>query len=82
MTAKVENHCAQRLKDSKRIVGETGTRACINCAWFSQYYRQGRSNVYSWVPTSTGYCLLHECQRGALRQPCRDYETKENTECK
>lgn len=28
--------------------------------------------------TGTGYCLLRDQRRGALRQPCKDYETKEN----
>lgn len=54
-------------------------RACINCKQYSQCYRENPvpGEVYkTMTPLSFGYCLLHERQRGALRQPCRDYETK------
>lgn len=78
MTAKVENYCNQRLGKTKRIVVDPGVRACINCVWYQQYYRENAGNIRCVVPTSTGYCPLHDQQRGALRQPCRDYETKEN----
>lgn len=58
----------------KSITVNRTERACVNCAWYEQYYRPGRSNIRSWVPTSTGYCLLKECRRGALRQVCRQFE--------
>ena len=82
MTAKVENYCIQHNSRSKSIVIEGSERACINCIWYEQYYHQNRGNISAWVPTSTGYCLRHDQQRGALRQPCKDYETKEDNKCK
>ena len=72
MTAKVENHC--QSKRTRHISVDAGVRACINCVWYEQYYHKNRGNVQTWIPTSTGHCLLHETQRGALRQPCRDFE--------
>ena len=78
MTAKVENYCMQHAFGTKTVSIEGSERACINCIWYEQHFHQNRGNVHGWVPTSTGYCLLHARQRGALRQPCRDYETKEN----
>ena len=76
-SAKVENYCLQRTGTTKGINVDIGTRACINCIWYEQYFRQNRGNVRAWAPTDTGYCLLHDRRRGALRQPCKDYETKE-----
>ncbi len=73
MSAKVENFCIH-LKE-KAISVDASERACINCIWYEQYYRKGRGNVVSWVPTSTGHCLLADQSRGALRQPCEKYET-------
>lgn len=76
MTAKVENLCMR--KKTKSISVDTGERACINCIWYEQYWREGRGSVKTWVPTSTGYCLLNDQSRGALRQPCEKYEEYEN----
>lgn len=79
LEAKVENYRFQHRRGSTRSISvECGVRACINCIWYEQYYHQNRGNISAWVPTSTGYCLRHDQQRGALRQPCKDYETKEN----
>ncbi len=75
MTAKVENHCAQH-RTARTISVDRSARACVNCIWYEQYYHRNRGNIACWVPTSRGYCLLHEQQRGALRQPCKDYETE------
>lgn len=49
-------------------------RACVNCAYYEQYFRKNRGNIDCMVPTSSGYCLLHQHPRGALRQPCGDFE--------
>ena len=57
MTAKVESHCAQLR--AQYISVDEGTRACINCIWYEQYYHRNRGNVQTWVGTSTGYCMLH-----------------------
>lgn len=73
MTAKVENHCMQKLNRSISV--NASERACINCIWYEQYYRKNRGNISAWVPTSTGHCLLHDQRRGAMRKPCKDYET-------
>lgn len=51
MTAKVENYCAQ--KRNRSISVNASERACVNCIWYDQYYRQTRGNVSAWVPTST-----------------------------
>ena len=75
MSAKVENLCMK--KGSRRISVNISERACINCIWYEQYYRKGRGNVVTWVPISSGYCLLKDCERGALRQPCKEFETEE-----
>lgn len=78
LTAKVENYCYQHRRGTvKSITVDIGTRACINCIWYEQYYHQNRGNVYGFVPTDTGYCLLRDQRRGTMRQPCKDYETKE-----
>ena len=83
LEAKVENYRFQHRRGSTRSISvECGVRACINCIWYEQYYHQNRGNTSAWVPTSTGYCLRHDQQRGALRQPCKDYETKEDNKCK
>lgn len=83
LEAKVENYRFQHRRGSTRSISvECGMRACINCIWYEQYYHQNRGNISAWVPTSTGYCLRHDQQRGALRQPCKDYETKEDNKCK
>ena len=73
--AKVENLAMTRY--SKTISVNSSERACINCIWYEQYYRETRTNVCGRVSTSTGYCILHEQPRGALRQPCRDFERPE-----
>ena len=73
--AKVENFCMR--KHTKSISIDNGERACINCIWYEQYYREGRGNVATWVPTSTGYCLLTDQSRGAMGQTCDKYEKYE-----
>lgn len=74
LAAKVENLCA--TKGTKSISVDSGERACINCIWYEQHYRPGRGNITSLVPTSTGYCLLRDRARGALKRPCGSYETE------
>ena len=74
MTAKVESRCMKMPARSVNINGSE--RACVNCIWYEQYYRKNRGNVACWVPTSSGYCLLKETQRGPLRQPCLEFEIK------
>jgi len=74
MTAKVENYLEAQHRTFRSISIDRSERACINCAWYELYYRENRGNVQMMVPTCTGYCLLHEQQRGPLRQPCREYE--------
>lgn len=73
--AKVENMAMSRY--NKSISVNRSERACINCIWYEQYYRGTRTNVYGRVPTSSGYCILHEQPRGPLRQPCRDFEKEQ-----
>lgn len=51
-------------------------RRCVNCTYYEQYFRQNRGNLYGWVATCDGYCMKHECKRGALRQPCKDFERR------
>lgn len=72
MSHKVENLCTRR-KDKTITVNES-EKACINCIWYEQHYRMNRGNVTAYVPLSSGYCLLKECDRGALRQPCERFE--------
>lgn len=72
--AKVANHNVNRQGTVKSVYVDIGTRACVNCIWYEQYFHKNRGNVACWVPTSTGYCILRDQQRGALRKPCRDYE--------
>lgn len=72
MSAKVESYC---LKKGKRtITVDKGVKACINCIWYEQYYRQNRGNVKAWIPADTGCCLLHDCKRGPLVRPCKSFE--------
>lgn len=74
MSAKVENLCM--TKKTKSISVDSSERACVNCIWYEQHYRQNRGNISAWVPTSTGYCLLKDVMRGALRRPCENYESE------
>lgn len=63
---------------TRRLTISTIERACINCKQYRQCYHENPvpGEVYkTMTPVSFGYCVLHGCQRGALRQPCRDYET-------
>lgn len=76
MSMKVEIHCQN--KRMKGIYVDESVRACINCIWYEQYFRKGRGNVVCWTPTGTGYCLLHDTQRGPLRQPCKEFETEKD----
>ena len=69
--AQAENVAESRKTRSVTI--ETKARACINCQYYELYYRQNRRNILGWVPTDTGYCLLKECRRGALRQTCKKF---------
>lgn len=67
---------AENLATSRRtrsISVESTARACINCQYYEQYWRNNRRNITTWVPTSEGYCLKNECHRGALRQPCKHF---------
>lgn len=57
----------------KHVVIDRSARACLNCQYYEQYWRQNRGNTMGWTPTECGYCLLKECGRGALRQPCKDF---------
>ncbi len=74
MTAKVERLCME--KNTKNISVDENERVCINCIWYEQHYRPGRGNISMFVPISSGYCLLRDEKRGALRQPCEKYETE------
>lgn len=69
---KVEHLALSRR--NKSISVNSSERACINCIWYEQYYHESRTNVRCKVPTSSGYCILHEQFRGPLRQPCREFE--------
>lgn len=62
---------------SKTVSVDSNVRACINCQWYEQYYRKNRGNIVSWVGTCKGYCLLKGEHRGALRQPCKEFERKD-----
>lgn len=64
---------------AKQITIGPGERACINCTQYQQYYRESPVPGEAYrrlISVSFGFCRKHECNRGALRQPCRDYETK------
>lgn len=78
MPAKVESYCLQHGSGTKSITIEGSERACINCIWYEPHYRENRGNIKAYIPVSSGYCLRREQNRGALRQPCKDYETKES----
>lgn len=73
-TAKVENYCAK--KKTMGINIDVSERVCGTCIWYEQYYREGRGNVKCWVPTSTGYCLLHDKRHHPLHQTCKSFESK------
>lgn len=78
MAPKVENYCFQNRSGAKAIIVESTERACINCIWYNPYYHENRGNLAGKVRTSIGWCILHKKRLGALRRPCRDYETKED----
>lgn len=58
---------------TRSVTVETSARACINCQYYEPYYHRNRGNIAAWVQTDTGYCLLKECRRGALRQTCKNF---------
>jgi len=64
-------------RKARSVSVEASARACINCQHYEPYYRQNRGNLYGWVLTDSGYCLLKECGRGALRQPCKQFLKEE-----
>lgn len=66
-------HTEQYTKRTKSISVNRSTRACINCQYYEQYYRENRGNVRAWVPVDTGFCIKLEARRGALRQPCKHF---------
>lgn len=76
MTPTTEKLCYE--KRAKVIQVDATTRACVNCIYYEPYFRENRGNVRGFVQLAMGNCLLHDCQRGALRRPCKDYETKED----
>ena len=80
LAAKVENYCNQNMRrfETKLIYVEGSERACVNCIWYDPYYHSSRTNLQAKLPASFGYCILRRQQRGALRQPCKDFETKED----
>ncbi len=78
MSPKVENHIASNHMANRSVTVEHDARACVNCIWYEQYFRHNRGNVVGWIPTSTGYCLRNEQKRGALRKPCKDFETQQS----
>ena len=73
--ARVEDFCAHR--SGRTIHVSASDRFCINCIWYEQYFHRNHGNVYCFVPTSRGRCLLHEQERGPMRQPCKKFEKKE-----
>ena len=74
MAARVEN-IAMRKK-CRTICVDASLRACINCVWYEQYYRQNRGNVSAYIPVSTGICLLDDSRNNPLRRACREFEYK------
>ena len=58
---------------TQSICVTSGERVCINCRHYELYY-QHIPGDYGWRPTSFGMCVLHDRQRGPLRQPCKDFE--------
>lgn len=76
MTARVENVALRKRSTAIHVDGSA--RACVNCVWYEAHYRENRGNVKAFAQLPTGNCLLHDCQRGALRQPCKDFERKED----
>lgn len=58
----------------KSICVTRGQRACINCRHYRLYHCRGDGEIWTWMPTSHGCCLLHDQERGPLRQPCRNFE--------
>lgn len=68
------------MSTATRITIGPRERACINCKQYSQCYREipvPGETYRKLIPVSFGWCELHEGRRGALRQPCRDYEILE-----
>ncbi len=78
-TPKVENFCIG--KRTKVLYVDEDVRACINCIWYEPHYRENRGNIRAFCQLTTGTCLKQDRQRGALRQPCKDYETKNSRPC-
>lgn len=65
---------------TRQITVRTKERVCINCKHYERYLREADvpgENYKKLLITNTGYCLLRDHQRGALCQPCKDFETKE-----
>lgn len=65
----------------RQITVRANERVCMNCKHYERYLREADVPGESYkklLLTGTGYCLKRDKQRGALRQPCRDFETKEN----
>lgn len=65
---------AERDGQGKTIYISNSRRTCINCKWYSHYYRQSHSAVPSWIPADVGLCTLTQSEHYVLRQGCRDFE--------
>ncbi len=66
---------------TKQIIIGAGERVCLNCNRYQRYMREidVPGEIYKkMIATNTGYCTALERQRGALCQPCKGFETKEN----
>ncbi len=79
LVPKVENYCSLNNSGAKSVIVEGTERACINCIWYDPYYHENRGNVKGKVRTSLGWCILNKERRGALRQPCKDFELPESS---
>lgn len=73
MNGKVEAYC-MRQAATRNISVDRSVRACINCIWYEQHFRLNRGNIKAYVGTHKGHCILYDCDRGPLRQPCKKFE--------
>ena len=64
-------------RETNHVVVNGAERYCVNCVYFEQYYRKNRGNVYGWVGTSSGYCVLREQAKSAMAQPCCKFRREE-----
>lgn len=66
---------ALRLPPRKSVMISLADRRCANCAYFRPYFAQNAGNLYGWVSTPLGQCLVTgKDDKRAICGACKEFE--------